>query len=88
MFECLNVKFICLIRCLRVKALVGAYIREKTVVAIRFLLRSLCTLMSKLENLVTSDSGSNLVTSDYPRLTTAAYQTCFLIRSLELHTTM
>ena len=53
MFECLNVKFMCLNRCLRVKALVGAYIREKTVVAIRFLLRSLCTLMSKLENLVT-----------------------------------
>ena len=53
MFECLNVKFMCLNRFLRVKALVGAYIREKTVVAIRFLLRSLCTLMSKLENLVT-----------------------------------
>ena len=86
MFECLNVKFMCLNRCLRVKALVGAYIREKTLVAIRFLLRSLCRLMSKLES--TSDSGSNLVTSDYPRLTTAAYQTCFLIRSLELHTTM
>ena len=86
MFECLNVKFMCLNRCLRVKALVGAYIREKTVVAIRFLLRSLLYIDVKIGE--PSDSGSNLVTSDYPRLTTAAYQTCFLIRSLELHTTM
>ena len=61
-------------------------VKEKVQVANRRLLRSMCTSMSKLEN--TSDSGSNLVTSDYPRLTTAAYQTCFLIRSLELHTTM
>ena len=76
----------CLEKCLSVKRLVGAYIREKMLVAIRCLLLSLCTLMSKSEN--SSDSGSNLVTSDYPRLTTAAYQTCFLIRSLELHTTM
>ena len=86
MFECLNVKFMCLNRCLRVKALVGAYIREKTVVAIRFLLRSLLYIDVKIGE--PSDSSSNLVTSDYPRLTTAAYQTCFLIRSLELHTTM
>ena len=86
MFECLNVKFMCLNRCLRVKALVGAYIREKTIVAIRFLLRSLLYIDVKIGE--PSDSGSNLVTSDYPRLTTAAYQTCFLIRSLELHTTM
>ena len=88
MFECLNVKFMCLNRCLRVKALVGAYIREKTVVAIRFLLRSLCTFDIDVKIGEPSDSSSNLVTSDYPRLTTAAYQTCFLIRSLELHTTM
>ena len=86
MFEFLNVKFMCLNICLRVKALVGAYIREKTIVAIRFLLRSLLYIDVKIGE--PSDSGSNLVTSDYPRLTTAAYQTCFLIRSLELHTTM